>query len=141
MIRVTDIASQTHAIGVHRGGHILDFLIAEILENKADRATHRFINVARDTDSAGVSESLHPCRDVDAPSVQVIALDDHVAEADTDSKLDTLLLGQTRVSIGQRALYGYRAVQRIDGACKLGENAVAGNLEDTPSEPFGRRNE
>ena len=135
------IALQKHLIGVDRVGDILDLPLTKILENKSRCAPHMFMDVARDTDAAGFSESFHPCSDVDAPSIQIIALDNHVAEVDTDSKFDALVLGQTRVAIGQLTLYRHGTIKCLDGARKLSESAVASDLKDSPAEAFGRRHE
>src|SRR6266851_3649131 len=44
-----------------------------------------------DEHPAGIGQGFDPCRDVDAVAIEVVALDDHVAEIDADAQLDTIV--------------------------------------------------
>ncbi len=82
---------------------------------------------------------LKPCRDVDAVTVDIIALDDDVAEVDADAQLDAAGFGGFRIRGGQGALDGGGALDGIDHAGKLNERAIAHELDDPAMEFFDRR--
>src|SRR5205814_4760318 len=73
---------------------------------------------------------LYPRGDIDAVAVEVVALDDHVAEIDADAQLDAAVRRDARVPLGHRLLHRDRAAHRIDDAGKLHQHAVAGGLDD-----------
>ena len=70
-------------------------LLAQVLETR-DRAVPSDSSgapLSRDADPARRRHPLEPGRDVDAVAVDVVAVDDHVAEVDAEAKLDALILG------------------------------------------------
>ncbi len=83
-----------------------------------------------DEHPAGIGERLDPCGDVDAVAVEVVALDDHIAEIDADAQFDAALRRDARIPLGHRLLHRDRAAHRIDDAGKLDQQAVAGGLDD-----------
>ena len=86
------------------------------------------MNCARNADAAGVGETLQPRRDVDPITVDLIALDHHVAEVDADAKLHPALLRQLSVLGLERGLNIHRAIHRLDHAGELGQNAIASGV-------------
>jgi hypothetical protein len=44
---------------------------------------------------AGIGQRLDPCGDVDAVAIEIVTLDDHVAEIDADAKLDAVIRPDT----------------------------------------------
>ena len=59
---------------------------------------------AGDHDPAGLGELLEPGGDVHPVAVDVLALDDHVAEVDADPEADALRLGHRRLALGHATL-------------------------------------
>jgi hypothetical protein len=51
---------------------------------------------------------------------------------DADPDLDALFFGHGGIALGETALQRHRAFDRIDHRAKLGEHAVAHDLEDAP---------
>jgi len=86
------------------------------------------VNRARNADAAGVGETLQPPRDVDPITVDLIALDHHVAEVDADAKLHPALRRQLRVLGLERGLNIHRAIHRPNHAGELGKYAIAGRV-------------
>ena len=87
----------------------------------------------RDADGARLGERLEPGGDVDAIAKDVVAVDDDVAEIDTDPQFETAL-GRDRVVDGARcSLHLDGAVQRVDDARKIRQQAVAGRADDPPA--------
>src|SRR5689334_19526807 len=68
--------------------------------------------------------------DVDAVAIEVVALDDHVAEIDADAQFDAVVRGGAGVPLGHRLLHRDGTAHRIDDAGKLHQQAVAGGLDD-----------
>ena len=85
---------------------------------------------AGDHDPAGLGELLEAGGDVHPVAVDVLALDDHVAEVDADPEADALGLGHARLPLGHAALDRDRARDGVDDAGELAERAVAHELDD-----------
>ena len=83
-----------------------------------------------DEHPAGIGQGFDPSGDVDAVSVDVVALDDHIAEIDADAQFDAVVRLSIRVPLGHRLLHRDPAADRIDDARKLHQHAVAGGLDD-----------
>ena len=60
----------------------------------------------------------------------VRSLDDHFAEVDADTNHDALILGRASLPLSHAALDIDGALDRIDDASELRQNAVAHELED-----------
>jgi hypothetical protein len=88
------------------------------------------INRIGDEHPAGIGQGFDPRSDVDPIAINVIGLDDDVAEIDADAQLDAAVRADTRVPFGHRLLHHDRAADRIDNAGKLHQHAVAGGLDD-----------
>jgi hypothetical protein len=81
------------------------------------------VDAARYANAARVGETLQPRRDVDAVAINLLAVDDYVAEVDADAKLHPAL-GQARVLSLERSLDPDCALDGVHHAGKLRENAV-----------------
>ena len=88
------------------------------------------MNRIGDEHPAGIGQGLDPRGDIDAVAIEVVALDDHVAEIDADAQFDAAVRRDTGVPLGHRLLHRDRAAHRIDDAGKLHQQAVAGGLDD-----------
>jgi hypothetical protein len=86
----------------------------------------------RDAKAARPGEPFQPCGEIDTVAVNVIALDDDIAEVDPDAKLDGLPGIAPGVAFGHRALDFNRAAHRVDDAGELDQGAVAHQLDDAP---------
>ena len=78
----------------------------------------------------GSAQLLQAGGDVDAVAVDVLALDDHVAEVDADAERDALGLGHVPLALGHALLDRDRAGDRVDDAGELDQRAVAHQLDD-----------
>ena len=83
-----------------------------------------------DEHPARIGQGFDPGRDVDAVAIEVVALDDHVAEIDADAQLNAAFRSDAGVALGHRLLHRDRAAHRIDDAGKFHQHAVAGGLDD-----------
>ncbi len=96
-----------------------------------------FMDVSRNTYPAGLGERLHACGHVHAIAVKIIAIDDHVAQAYTDTQGNPPIFGYVCVAPNESALDLDRALDRIIGASEFSEGTVTGILEDPPAELRG----
>ena len=130
---------QQHPIGANRIGDVLEALLAQA--GKADiHLVHRVIECrAGDADAAGLRHRLQARCDVYAIAVDVVVLDDDVAEIDADAKPDLLGLGGALVAIDHPALDHGSALDGIDDAGKLNQRAVAHQLDHAAVEFLDRR--
>ncbi len=78
----------------------------------------------------GSANRLQPRGDVDAVAVDVVPIDDHVAEIDPDAECDALVLGDFGIAVDHRPLNLDGAAHRVDHARKFHQHAVAGGLDD-----------
>jgi len=105
-------------------------VLPQILKNKRQAVTNVIMNRIGDEHSAGIGQGLDPRGDVDAVAIEVIALDDYVAEVDADAQLDAVVRREPLIPLGHRLLHLDRAAHRIDDAGKFHQQAVAGGLDD-----------
>src|SRR5215469_1755970 len=75
---------------------------------------------------AWLRERLEPGGDVDPVAEDIIAVNYHIAEVDADPKLETALRRQRVIDRARGPLHFDGAVQRIDDARKIRQQAVTG---------------
>src|SRR5580704_6629277 len=121
---------RAHPVDPHWAGNVFYLLLAQILEDKGQPVAHVVMHRIGDEHAAGIGQGFDPGGDVDAVAVEVVALDDHVAEIDADAQFDAVLRRDTRVPLGYRLLHRDRAAHRIDDAGKFPQQAVAGGFDD-----------
>ena len=105
----------TYSKGPHRLGDILYVLRAEIIivemqaaERRADRLGH--------TDATGLRQAFQARRDIDAVPLNIVAINDHVTEMDTDTVADLIVQGAWSLRCSHLFLYSKRAPHRFDDA-------------------------
>ena len=87
-------------------------------------------NGARDADTPRFGQAFQPRSHVDAIAVDVVALNDDVAEVDTDAKLDTSRFGNLGIARGHALLDVHGALHRFHDTGKLGQGPVADQFHD-----------
>ena len=123
---------------VYRPGQVLDLPRAQVPVAKRQLGFDLVEDLARNADTAGLGEPLQTRRDVDAVAVDVVVLDDDVAEVNADPEGDATLLGNGFVTFGDAPLDVDGALDRLDDARELDQNAVAHELDDAPVMPGDR---
>jgi hypothetical protein len=119
-----------HPVDPHRTGDVFDLLLAQILKGKGQPVADVVMNRIGDEHPAGIGERFDAGGDVDAVAIEVVALDNHVAEIDADAQFDAALRRDTGVPLRHRLLHFNRAAHRIDHARKFHQQAIAGGLDD-----------
>jgi hypothetical protein len=67
-------------VNPHWPRNVLDCPLAEIVEAEPELVEHLVAHIGRDADAARVGDAFEPRRDVDAVAVDVVAIDDDVAD-------------------------------------------------------------
>jgi hypothetical protein len=124
------VAGVAHPVDAHQPGDVLDLLLAQVFEDKGQPVANLVVNRIGDEHPAGIGQGFDPRGDVDAVAIEVVALDDHIAEIDADAQFDPVVRRGAGVPLGHRLLHRDRAAHRIDDARKLHQHAVAGSLDD-----------
>ena len=109
---------------------VLDADFAAVAESNVDPVADALIDDGGDADPAGLGERFQTRGDVDAIAVNIVALDDDVAQIDADAENDPRLV---QGFVGQRtvgALHRQGTIHRIDHAAELDDGAVADQLYD-----------
>ena len=117
------------AIDPQRAGDLLNRLLAYVLELGVDLVAHMLAHGARHADAARFGRRLQPCGDVhavaeDVVAVDVVAVEDDVAQVYAELHLDALGLVDARVAPRHCALHVDR-VYSVDRARELDQSAVA----------------
>src|SRR5207253_2638000 len=87
-------------------------------------------NSARNTNPARFGQSLQSGGDVHAVTVDIVPLDDDVAEIDAHPEYDPLFLGDAGIALCHTALDHDRTGDGLNNARELDQDAVAGRLYD-----------
>ena len=84
----------------------------------------------RDTNSAWLGQALEPSCHVDPVAIDIVVLDDNVADVDANAELDAPIIGDAGVAIRHTRLHGDGALHGIDDAAELDQHAVTCRLDD-----------
>ena len=88
------------------------------------------VHLARDADAARLRDALQPCGDVDAIAVDTGLVEDDIALVDADAELHAPSRIDGSVALGHCLLDRHRALDRIQDAGELGQDAVACRVDD-----------
>ncbi len=105
-------------------------MIAEIVEREIQFRADCFVNQSRNHHGAGFREALQSGRDIHPVAVDIVVLDDHVAEIDADTKPNPPALGNIRVALRHSVLKRDGASHRVDDAGEFRDQAIARGLDD-----------
>jgi hypothetical protein len=108
----------------------LDPLFTHVLERDGELVAHLISYHPADADAAWFSQGLKARRDVDTVAKDVVALNNDIAEIDTDAELDAVLGLHAGIARGHLALHVDRAANRVDDTGKLAEQTVACCIDD-----------
>ena len=122
----------------HRSRDVLEGSLAEVAGRHRQLADHLVESGGGDHDAAGLGQAFQPGGDVDAVAVEIVAVDQHVAQVDADAKADALVLGSAGLPLHHAALDVDGAGDRLDHARELDQGAVAHEL-DQPAAMVGQQ--
>jgi hypothetical protein len=87
---------------------------------------------ARDASASGLRQCLEPCGDINGVAVDVIAVDDHVAEIEADPEGDPPFFGLSSVASDYPTLGLHSATDCIHDTRKFCQHAIAGGFKNAP---------
>ena len=114
-------------------------MFAHRIESEVEFVFYFPCNLARNAYSSGLSQRLHARGYIYALAKAILAFDNHFAQIDADAGEDSLLRGDARGALGQAGLQGNRALDSVNYAAKIGEHAIAHQLENSTAVFFDRR--
>jgi len=121
------------AVNTQRPGDVFEALLAEIGKLGLDLAAHLPKSVIGNADAAGLGNAFEPCRDVDAVTEDVVALDQYIAEMDADAPFHAAFAGNPRVAFRRQLLQRQGAFDGANHRAELDQHPVAGGLDDPPA--------
>ena len=86
--------------------------------------------------TSGLGQSLQARGDIDPVPVDVVSVNNDVAEIYANAKLNSLCFRRALIVASRSPLDRGGALDGIDDACELNQRAVAHELDDTPMELF-----
>src|SRR5580698_441109 len=124
----------TQRVDPHRSGDVLQRLLAEVDKGLLELVAHLTPGVLGEADAAGLGETFEPGGDVDPVAHKVtVRFLDHVAQVNSDAKLDALIGRDARIALDHAVLDRDGAAHGVDYAAKLDDDSVAGALDDPPA--------
>src|SRR5262244_1701425 len=120
-----------NSVNTNRSGNILDCLLAHIIELEAEFVLYLVVNHARHHNAPGLSQRLKARRDVDPVSINIVVIDDDIADINTYAELNSFLSWQLCSALNHGVLNVDSAAYRIHDAHKFDKHTVARRLHDT----------
>jgi hypothetical protein len=108
---------------------VLHGMIAAIFDADRYLVAHLVCGGPRDEDATGLCQAFDTGSDVHAVTIDILAVDDDVADVDSYPKLDPFVFGAAGIVLANRFLDLDRAGDGIDRAGELDERPVAHQLD------------
>ena len=105
-------------------------LLTKISESDRQLVPNLLVRRPGDTYSTGLAQRFQPRGNIDAVAVNIVTVNNDIADVDADPEDDTLVRWNSHISPDHAALNVYRATHRIDHARKLYQHAVASGLDN-----------
>ena len=100
------------------------FFVAKVLVRHGDLVLHLVEYTAGYVDAPTLGEGLNASCDVDPVTEQVVTLDNHVAQIDSNAKLHPPILSGILIALGQVALHANSAINSVNGAWELDQEPI-----------------
>ena len=122
-----------HLVGAHWPRDVLEGLLPEIDKLFFDFVAHLPIGVLRYANPANLANAFEPRGDVDAVAHQIaVALLDHIAQMNADTKFDAALRRKTSISLHHAALHFECAAHSVNNAAKFDDGTITRALDHAP---------
>ena len=119
-----------HAANSHGFGDVLDRLFAQDFKRRRKIFCRLIVHRTRDIDLARLTQSLETSGDIDAITMNVVTLNNHITDIDADPEHYSAIFGQGVIAPRHRYLNGERVAHRIHGAPELDQNSVTARFDD-----------
>src|ERR1700733_1205659 len=131
--------TEVHRIDFDGLRDVLEVPKPQLLAGKREFFEQVIMCLARNANSARFGYTLKPCGDVHAIAVNIVIIDDDVAEVYANPKFDPLIDTYPGVPLAHAALHFNGASYRVNHRRELDQHAVPGRLDDTASMFFDFR--
>ena len=118
------------AISAYRPLDVLEHLLAQILKSKVEPIADVISSGCRDDDAARLRNAFKLCRHIDVIPIDVVGLDDHVAEIDAHAKLYAAVVRHTCIAHSHSLLDRGSTGDSVHDARKVRQKSVAGMLHN-----------
>src|SRR5262245_40763710 len=105
-------------------------MAAKRMANEIELIPDLLVNGMGDPNGARLGESLEACCDVNAVPEDIMSLHDHVADIDAHTECNPPVFHLTDCKLLDAGLELHGSSDRLDRTRKLGQEAVAGVLDD-----------
>src|SRR5215471_2757344 len=112
---------------------VLQRQATQILERRFHSPGNGIADAARNQDAASRSLRLKAGGDVHAISIEVVTIDDQVAQVQAHTEHKQTVCRLVAVGLGHSLLKRNRGTQRINRTAKLDERTIAGELDQPPT--------
>ena len=119
-----------HPVDAQWTGDVLDLLLAQILKRERQLVTDLLVDRIGDEHTSRLCQGFEPGRYIDAVTIDPGLVVNHVTQIDADAEPHTAMLGYCLVARRHDALELDCAFGRTDNTRKLGQNTVAGRVDD-----------
>jgi hypothetical protein len=116
---------------MHRSLEILNAMLPHIRERAGSLSLHLVAHDRRDSDASDRRKCLQPRRDIHPVAIDVVAVDDDIAQIDADAVANALVFGLVGFAPRRFILDGECTSDRLDHTRKLRKDAVADKFENT----------
>jgi len=111
-------------------GNVFEVLLAQIDELNGDLASDMVVGRRRDMNAAGLSDAFKSRRNIYVVAKNIMWLDNHVADIDTDTESNAPVFRVTNCKFLDAGLKLHSGPNRLDRARKLRQEPVASVLHD-----------
>jgi hypothetical protein len=129
---------KSNSVDPHWTGNIFEHLLSKVVEPEIEFVPDLIVDDPRHTDSARFGDPLQSGCYVDPITMNVLTLDDDVAQVDADPEYDPLVFRDRGIALGHPMLHRDRTGDRLDHAREIDQDAVAGRF-DNAALVFGNR--
>src|SRR5262245_29097569 len=125
------LVGQMYAVNTDWPGNVFDGLLAHIVEFKSKFVLYLVVYDARDQDAAGIGQCFQPCCDVNAVPINVVTIDDNIANIDADPELNAIFRRDFAVAVKHATLNVDSAAHCVDDADKFYQHPVSSGLNNS----------
>jgi hypothetical protein len=124
---------------MYRPLDVLEFFEAAIDKLHIQTVAHIVMNPRRYTDPTRIGALLQTRGDIHAITMNVVAIDDDIAQIDADAQHQLLRRRDMGIAFGHALLDFQRTLGGFDNAGKFQQQPIAHGLDDTPATGRDRR--
>ncbi|HXG81480.1 MAG TPA: hypothetical protein VNJ05_06740 [Sphingomicrobium sp.] len=119
-------------VGPHGEVDVLELLVAQILKREIELVANVLTHRAGNGNSTGFCDPFKPRGDVHSIPEDVVIIDNHVAQIDSNPEFDAAVIGNPDIAGAHFPLNFGRAFDRIHNAGEFDEHPIAGQFDNPP---------